>query len=67
MPLDHLHRSLMSLILAKRANSGHPGDQGMFLKSIFFVIILTRGSYSDIGTAEDVLGKNLPTPLQLPW
>lgn len=22
---------------------------------------------SDIGTAENVLGKDLPTPLQLPW
>ncbi|KAJ5577302.1 hypothetical protein N7535_004228 [Penicillium sp. DV-2018c] len=25
------------------------------------------GGAGDIGTAEDVLGKNLPTPLQLPW
>lgn len=23
--------------------------------------------YRDIGTAEDVLGRDLPTPLQLPW
>jgi hypothetical protein len=23
--------------------------------------------YRDIGTAEDVLGKDLATPLQLPW
>jgi hypothetical protein len=28
---------------------------------------LTKTAISDIGTAEATIGKNLPTPLELPW
>ena len=65
--LRRLHPSSRSLILAKRANTGHLEVLGK-LRCIFpFIYHWSLTISRDIGTAKEALGDNLPTPLQLPW
>lgn len=41
--------------------------RGSRLADVYAFTFLRAHFRRDIGTAENVLGKDLPTPLQLPW
>lgn len=66
---DEAARSLVSFIdtfdISKTGEYWAPRGPG-YVFLLFMKIDADRCS-RDIGTAEDVLGKELPTPLQLPW
>lgn len=62
----------MSLTCPIPGSFGHPEDQVssshlLPLPSPSAILTANKMHVGDIGTAEDVLGKGLETPLQLPW